>query len=452
MQNPENPQEPIPQSSPQPKIIEAEPVLNPENGNPENPENQNQEGQFDINSYDLTKNFQGVYHPTVRFPTSLIPTMENNTKDQFPKYPLSENQKIPNIHGEKTMVCWNCASVLMVKDEWSVVKCTNCGKINRVPGTEDNVDSAIRLNDNMNHFDLYVPYVYAVITCPFCQTENKVRKDAEHIVCFQCHNSYNIQKEPWENYCPKKDNKEYPVVENPPIVNKCESCHGCGKCNGCNNDETTKLLKKLIKQLDRNPKTKIQLLPDRYKPLRDLVRDVDEMGGAKVGGKENYYNLFRKGVSYNNNDLGVGNINYRRKRKIVNYNRNNNFNDNYRDKPISLRSDINDGDYNDMESLKKKLYSEIRNDPKYSDIYKGQVNNMSRPRSFNNIYDKKKYYGGNPKNDAVYNVMFNSDLKKSYDHAAPNPQQFKEDSKNYDRDDIRSKTTQLYGGITFDYN
>ncbi len=48
--------------------------------------------------------------------------------------------------------------------------------------------------------------------------------------------------------------------------------------------------------------------------------------------------------------------------------------------------------------------------------------------------------------------MFNSDLKKSYEQAAPNPQQFKEDSKNYERDDIRSKTTQLYGGITFDYN
>ena len=74
-----------------------------------------------------------------------------------PENNVPEDQKIPYIHGEKTIICWNCVSVLMVKDEWSVVRCTNCGKINRVPGTEDNLDGAIRLNDNMNHFDLYVP-------------------------------------------------------------------------------------------------------------------------------------------------------------------------------------------------------------------------------------------------------------------------------------------------------
>ena len=81
------------------------------------------------------------------------------------------------------------------------LKLTNCGKINRVPCIEDNIDSRIRSNDNMNHFDLYVPYVYVVIICPFCQTENNVRKDDEHIFCFQCNNnSYKIQKEPLENY------------------------------------------------------------------------------------------------------------------------------------------------------------------------------------------------------------------------------------------------------------
>ena len=101
-----------------------------------------------------------------------------NGLEQGPEHNVPEDQKIPYIHGEKTIICWNCVSVLMVKEEWSVVRCTNCGKINRVPGTEDNIDGAIRLNDNMNHFDLYVPFVYAVITCPFCQAENKFRKDA----------------------------------------------------------------------------------------------------------------------------------------------------------------------------------------------------------------------------------------------------------------------------------
>ena len=47
----------------------------------------------------------------------------------------------------------------MVKEEWNVVQCTNCEKINRVPGSENNINSMIRINDNMNHFDVYLPYV-----------------------------------------------------------------------------------------------------------------------------------------------------------------------------------------------------------------------------------------------------------------------------------------------------
>ena len=106
-----------------------------------------------------------------------------------------------------------------------------------------------------------------------------------------------------------------------------------------------------------------------------------------------------------------------------------------------------------MESLKKKLYNEIRNDPKYNDIYNNGNNNMIRPRSFNNIYDKKNYYGGNPKNDAVYNVMFNTGIKKNFDDAAPVPRDYNfEDSKNFDKDDINSKKNKLYGGVSFDYN
>ena len=124
-------------------------VLNPSNSIVPNNNSNN------TNNINLSPNLS-------EFPPGLDPNPENN---------IPEDQKIPYIHGEKTIICWNCVSVLMVKDEWSVVRCTNCGKINRVPGTEDNLDGAIRLNDNMNHFDLYVPFVYAVITCPFCQAE-----------------------------------------------------------------------------------------------------------------------------------------------------------------------------------------------------------------------------------------------------------------------------------------
>lgn len=65
--------------------------------------------------------------------------------------------KVPYIRGEKTVLCWNCQSILMVKEEWNVIQCTNCQKINRIPGTEKK--EPVQLNDNYNHFDLYLPYV-----------------------------------------------------------------------------------------------------------------------------------------------------------------------------------------------------------------------------------------------------------------------------------------------------
>jgi hypothetical protein len=54
----------------------------------------------------------------------------------------------------------------MVKDEWSVVQCTQCEKINKVPGTED-VNKQIRLNDNLNHFDIHLPYVVRLYIIKF---------------------------------------------------------------------------------------------------------------------------------------------------------------------------------------------------------------------------------------------------------------------------------------------
>lgn len=335
---------------------------------------------------------------------SNLPDMPYNL-DENPENFVPEDQKIPYIHGEKTIICWNCVSVLMVKDEWSVVRCTNCGKINRVPGTEDNLDGAIRLNDNMNHFDLYVPFVYAVITCPFCQAENKVRKDAEHIICFQCHNSYNIQHEPWENMVANKSlsNKEYPVVQQPTVVNTCDN-------NG--NEETQRLLKKLIKTLKNQEKKPIPIMPmyDSYRPIRELVRDVDDIDDRRFNGVRKN-NIFGGGVM----DKGISEISKKISNIDINVeNKNNN--------PL-----LGKGKDIEMESLKKKLYDEIRNDPKYQDSYgrrsiginHNKFNLSNRPFSFRNPDERKtvQYFSDKPKNDAVYKLMFkkNGELKKSYD-------------------------------------
>ena len=345
-------------------------------------------------------NINNIENPNLNVPEmpyGLDPNPENN---------IPEDQKIPYIHGEKTIVCWNCVSVLMVKDEWSVVRCTNCGKINRVPGTEDNLDGAIRLNDNMNHFDLYVPFVYAVITCPFCQAENKVRKDAEHIICFQCHNSYNIQHEPWENMVANKssNNKEYPIVQQPTVVNTCDN-------NG--NEETQRLLKKLIKTLKNQEKKPVPIFPpplyDSYRPIRELVRDVDDIDDRRFNGVKKRNIFSGKGFM----DTGINEISKKISAIDIKVeNKNNN--------PLLGQ----DKDM-EMESLKKKLYDEIRNDPKYQDYYSrknyGSMNNNKfnyRPFSFKGPEEKNmKYFSDKPKNDAVYKLMFkkNGELKKSYD-------------------------------------
>ena len=42
-------------------------------------------------------------------------------------------QKIIQPKGQKTIVCWNCLSVLMIKEEWNVVEFQSCYKYNRIP-------------------------------------------------------------------------------------------------------------------------------------------------------------------------------------------------------------------------------------------------------------------------------------------------------------------------------
>ena len=89
---------------------------------------------------------------------------------------------------------------MMVKEDWTVIQCPNCQKINKIPkkGTEqDNFEKImknVQFNTNVNHFDVDMPSVYVIVICPFCKTDNKVRNNAEHVVCYRCHNSVNIAK------------------------------------------------------------------------------------------------------------------------------------------------------------------------------------------------------------------------------------------------------------------
>ena len=120
-----------------------------------------------------------------------IKSIENSNNDIDPSLLLNNN--VPSIEPDKSIVCWNCLSVLLVKPSWGVVQCPSCDKFNRVPNEEKEKDNKLILNQNKNHFEIAAPYVYAIMTCPYCQEENRVRKEAEHVVCFNCFNSFSIE-------------------------------------------------------------------------------------------------------------------------------------------------------------------------------------------------------------------------------------------------------------------
>ena len=109
-------------------------------------------------------------------------------------FPDGGGIQVQKPNPDKTVVCWNCLSVLVVRDEWNVVECSECGKLNRVPHEDFPGDTKISLHESFNHFDLNIPYVFGIVVCPFCRTENRFRRDANHVVCFKCHHSFNVNE------------------------------------------------------------------------------------------------------------------------------------------------------------------------------------------------------------------------------------------------------------------
>jgi hypothetical protein len=107
-------------------------------------------------------------------------------------------ENVELVNGEKTIKCWNCETVLMVKEEWNVVQCPTCDKVCKIP-VNHNIQHKFQFNSHTNNFDVNMPYVYVIIICPYCRTDNKVRNNSEHMVCFKCHNSLNISKDEKSN-------------------------------------------------------------------------------------------------------------------------------------------------------------------------------------------------------------------------------------------------------------
>ena len=209
-------------------------------------------------------------------------------------------KKIDNPKGEKTIVCWNCLTVLMVKEEWNLVECSFCEKINRVPHDDtDNKPELIKLEKNFNHFELNVPYVFNIVACPYCFTENRYRKNAEQVICYRCQHSIPIRgaipREVNNNYNHKLKtpqnilNRNFSIVKpfkglfpQPIIFNFENPCD----CKQRENDfYFAKLVKKLAK---RNEKKFKPVIPyDHYDPISEMVKDIHQRQLSASRNKEN---------------------------------------------------------------------------------------------------------------------------------------------------------------------
>ena len=200
------------------------------------------------------------------------------------------NNNSPNSQPEKSMVCWNCLSVLTVKPTWGIIQCPNCDKFNRVPDCDEG--EKLRLKLDKNNFDVASPYVYVVMTCPFCKEDNKVKKETEHVVCCNCYNSFSIENPTIKCISSKKPVTIHNKVTRVSDINFPDPMFFRGyypqpnpmvevPCQGCAyNSELVEDITKEISNL-RRPRKEIKPRSvdpyDKWGPLRKMIRDVGEI-------------------------------------------------------------------------------------------------------------------------------------------------------------------------------
>lgn len=208
----------------------------------------------------------------------------------------SFNQNFPyneQIYG--TMVCYNCLSVLLIRKDWNYARCGECQKINKIPNknyiplhqSSDNIynNSNNFYDDSINKTELIgdIPYVYGVVNCPYCTTENKITKDAKRITCYKCSNSFNVNSNNNPKYVKETLTKVIHTGEYIPVVQNNSHCN-------CNNNIQLFMLDKILQEIKEKKKPLIAyptIFADPYGfSYRDLI-------GA------NYYNYNNR---YGDND------------------------------------------------------------------------------------------------------------------------------------------------------
>ena len=250
--------------------------------------------------------------------SSNIIRTEVNTNNK--KYPSSLGQEIEsnlelngevkkNIREQRTAVCWNCESLLIVKNGWDIVECSKCHKLNRIPKNNSNTISVSKSYGNLSQDE---PYIYGMVICPLCKTENKFRKNASNVTCYMCGNNINVSNNNLFNSYNQRNldgnfiNRSYdfssPInyINNPYYPNVIQlrglmpfppmiPCYG--NCTECT-------LAKILKALKKKPKETYipyPMFPYRYEEPQKEIRYVPiNTESKKVEPDDEYKIVIRK--------------------------------------------------------------------------------------------------------------------------------------------------------------
>ena len=113
---------------------------------------------------------------------------------------LNGEIKLNNNKQDKTVVCWNCQSLLLVKEGWQIVECSECNKLNRIHASNNiNETRQIDLAKSYGNLKQDVPYMYGIVQCPMCETENKFSKHSTNINCYKCGFNIILKDSPFNN-------------------------------------------------------------------------------------------------------------------------------------------------------------------------------------------------------------------------------------------------------------
>ena len=116
---------------------------------------------------------------------------------------LNGEIKLNKDRQEKTVVCWNCQSLLLVKEGWEIVECSECNKLNRIAPFYNSINQTRNIDVGRSYGNLNikgdVPFMYGIVVCPMCETENKFSKYDTSVNCYKCGYTIFLKNSPFNN-------------------------------------------------------------------------------------------------------------------------------------------------------------------------------------------------------------------------------------------------------------